>query len=197
MKSLPLFIFLLVLLNSCSEEKVYIPKQRAYAKIELTPQEYIALSVDTLPYTIEINKNAIAMADKGRNAEKYWIDIYYPTFDANVLLTYKNYAGDAAALDELVKDARTLVAKHQVKATGIAEGEMKLKDGSPAYLFEITGEVPSQFQFYTAADNKHFLRGALYFKTANKNDSLTPVIKYIAEDMKKIISSVEWKKPSK
>jgi len=41
----------------------------------------------------------------------------------------------------------------------------------------------------------HFLRGALYFNTALKNDSLAPVIEYIKIDLAQLINTVTFNPP--
>jgi gliding motility-associated lipoprotein GldD len=58
---------------------------------------------------------------------------------------------------------------------------------------ELSGEVPTQFQFYVTDSTHHFLRGALYFNTAVKNDSLAPIIEYIKSDMMHLINTLEFK----
>ena len=40
---------------------------------------------------------------------------------------------------------------------------MQTPSGMRVSVFELQGEVPSQFQFYTTDSTKHFFRGALYF----------------------------------
>jgi len=57
---------------------------------------------------------------------------------------------------------------------------------------ELEGEVPSQYQFHVSDSAKHFLRGALYFKTATQNDSLRPVIDYIKQDVRHLLETLEW-----
>jgi gliding motility-associated lipoprotein GldD len=59
-------------------------------------------------------------------------------------------------------------------------------------IFELEGEVPSQFQFYVTDSTKHFLRGALYFRTATKNDSLKPIIDFIKKDVIHLLNTVKW-----
>jgi hypothetical protein len=38
------------------------------------------------------------------------------------------------------------------------------------------------------------LRGALYFNTALKSDSLAPVIEYLKKDVIHLLNTLEWKK---
>jgi gliding motility-associated lipoprotein GldD len=193
-KSLWLSVSVLVLsavLWSCSDS--YLPKRRGFHKIDLPTPNYISFEKN-YPYSFQANESAIVKPDTTKYAEQYWVNIYYPQFDADVQITYKPLTNNINNLTTLIIDSRNLVNKHQVKASGIEEGQMLLNNGSYAYLFELQGEVPSQFQFYTTDSTNHFLRGALYFKTASKNDSLAPVIKYIANDMKHLLKTLQWKK---
>ena len=136
---------------------------------------------------------AIAAKDTFGIVEPYWINLYYPDFKAEVQLTYKHIANEPLKLYEMINDAHKLTSKHQIKAYAIDELLVPTKNNQ-AYVFKLQGEVPSQFQFYITDTTQHFLRGALYFRTATKNDSLAPVIEYIEEDMLHLLNTLEWKK---
>jgi gliding motility-associated lipoprotein GldD len=97
-------------------------------------------------------------------------------------------------LNDLVEDARKLTGKHQIKAYAIEEAEIKTPTGDVASVFELEGEVPSQFQFYVTDSTKHFLRGALYFRTATQNDSLAPVIEFVKKDIVHLLNTLKWQK---
>jgi gliding motility-associated lipoprotein GldD len=71
--------------------------------------------------------------------------------------------------------------------------QVRTPKGYAATIYELDGDVPSQIQFTVSDSTKHFLRAALYFRTATKNDSLAPVISYIKEDAIELINSLEWK----
>ncbi len=94
----------------------------------------------------------------------------------------------------LSNDAFNLTAKHQIKAYGIEEAILLTPNGYSAVVAELTGEVPTQFQFFVTDSTSHFLRGAVYFNTALKNDSLAPIIEYIKIDMAHLINSVNFEK---
>ena len=85
-----------------------------------------------------------------------------------------------------------LTSKHQIKAAGITEEVMITRSGKHVAFASLSGEVPSQFQFVTTDSAQHFLRGALYFRTATKNDSLAPIIEYLKHDMAIMAGSLEW-----
>ena len=178
-------------MSSCSES--YVPKPIGYYLIELPTHSYLSLPAK-YPFTFEYSQGARIVDDTSKYSEPNWISIQYPAFDAEVELTYKPLTGNAEQLQKLIADSRKLVNKHQIKASAIEERVAFTQSGGKAFLFELQGQVPSQLQFYSTDSAKHFLRGALYFKTASKNDSLAPVIKYIATDIHHLIETLAWKK---
>jgi gliding motility-associated lipoprotein GldD len=185
-----MLILLLGLITACSED--YVPKPKGYNRIELPPQEYVSLP-DTFPYDFEFSKHAKILKDTSWIAEPYWINIFYPKMDANVQLTYKSVNQDVNRLEEYLADSYKLTSKHQVKAYSIDEAILTTPHGHTAVVTELTGEVPSQFQFFVTDSLNHFLRGALYFRTATKNDSLAPVIEYIKGDIVHMLNTFDWR----
>ena len=187
-----LLIFSIALLNfSCSEE--YNPKPKGFNRIELPDHSYLKLA-EKHPYTFEYSTAAKILKDSSWLAEPHWLDIYYPDNHCNIQITYKKFGEKKAEFDELIDDSHKLTNKHNIRAYSIDESVVKTPNGYYATIFELSGEVPSQFQFYVTDSTKHFLRGALYFRTAVKNDSLAPVIEYMKIDAMKIINSVQFEK---
>jgi len=177
-------------LMSCSED--YLPKPKGYNKIDLPAHDYQLLT-EKHPYVFEYSKDAVIKKDVSLIAEPHWIDVYYPAFNAYIQLTYKKLDGKSKLFDEHIDDSHKLTGKHNIKAYSIDEGQVKTPKGYAATVFELSGEVPSQFQFYITDSTKHFLRGAIYFQTATKNDSLAPVIEYLKYDAMHLINTVDWK----
>ncbi len=184
-------LFPLLLLISCSED--YLPKPRGYNKIDLPLHDYQMLT-EAHPYIFEYSKKAIIKKDVSKIAEDHWIDVYYPDFDAYIQLTYKKINGNKKNFNEHVDDSHKLAGKHNVKAYSIEEGQLLTPKGYVATVFELSGEVPSQFQFYVTDSTSNFLRGAVYFKTDIKNDSLAPIIEFMKYDAMHLINTLDWKK---
>ena len=184
-------ILLIMLISAC--EKEYTPKPKGYNRIDLPPHSYQKLKEDH-PFTFEYSTASIVEPHKSSISEPHWIDIIYPELHGSVEFTYKKINRDQKRLDEFLEDAHKLTSKHNIKAYSIDQAVTKTPKGYTAMIFELQGEVPSQFQFYITDSTTHFLRGALYFPTATKNDSLAPVIEYIKYDMMHLINSLEWKK---
>ncbi len=188
---LPFLVAVLLFgLVSCQES--YSPKERGYPRFDLPKPRYVLYN-ERHPYQFEVSDQALVYRDSSRLAEAHWVNIKYPALSAEVQLTYKNVNGNQKMLNEYIEDARTLINKHNIKAYGIEENKMRTASGHLAYVFSLTGQVPTQFQFYTTDSSTHFLRGALYFRTATENDSLAPAIRYISNDMLHLLNTLKWK----
>jgi gliding motility-associated lipoprotein GldD len=192
---LPKIFFALILMvfffSGCEGE--YTPKPKGYNRIVLPEQEYQALP-DTLPYFFEYSKHAKLQKDTSWIAEDYWMKIIYPQFDASIELTYKPLFNSDSLLYHFFETSYRLTSQHKTKAYSIEETGLVIPNGDMAIVAELTGEVPSQMQFYTSDSTMHFLRGALYFKTATQNDSLKPVIEFIKEDILHLLMTLRWDK---
>jgi gliding motility-associated lipoprotein GldD len=177
------------LLSAC--EKTFLPKPKGYNRIDLPEHSYLALP-DSFPFSFEYSKHAKILRDSSWIARRFWFTLFYPELVAEVHLTYKPLNNSEDSLKGNIKDAYKLTGKHQVKAYSIDERIMRTQRGRVAVLAELSGEVPSQFQFYTTDSAEHFLRGALYFRTATANDSLAPVIEYVKKDIIHLINTLQW-----
>jgi gliding motility-associated lipoprotein GldD len=184
------FIGLAVLLSACQPD--YVPKPKGFNRIDLPPHQYVSLQEDH-PYSFEHSTHARVLPDTFSIAEPHWIFVYYPQLRANVQLTYKSVNQDPKKFQEMLNDAYKLTAKHQIKAYAIEEMLMQTPTGKTANVFELEGDVPSQLQFYVTDSTTHFFRGALYFPTATKNDSLAPVIEYVKTDIMHMLNTLEWR----
>ncbi len=184
------FGLLLSLSVSCTRD--FLPKPIGYNRLILPKPSYQLLP-DSLPYSFEYSKHATLLPDTSHMRENFWIEIYYPELKSNVHITYKKINNDRKLLEEFLKDAYTLTAKHQIKAYAIDEVIAKTPSGQTAVIAELEGEVPSQFQFTITDSTQNFLRGALYFNTKVQNDSLAPAIAYMKKDLMHLINTFEWK----
>ena len=190
MKKIMSLVLLAVGLYSC--ESNWLPKPPGYNRIDLPKHEYQRLE-QGYPYQLDFSTYSRVEADSFNLNEKEWINLNYPDFGAKVHLTYKKIDQNTD-FKILSNDAFNLTAKHQIKAYGIEEAILLTPNGYSAVVAELTGEVPTQFQFFVTDSTSHFLRGAVYFNTALKNDSLAPIIEFIKIDMAHLINSVNFEK---
>lgn len=181
---------LLVLIAGCGSNN-FNPKPKGFNRIDLKPAKYLMLS-DSFPFQMEYSAQAKILKDSSWIAERYWFDLYYENLGANIQVTYKPVKNDRERLEEYLMDSYRLTSEHKVKAYAIDESIITLNNGIRATVMELSGEVPSQFQFHVTDSTKHFLRCALYFKTSTQNDSLRPVINYVKMDMLHMLNTLTW-----
>lgn len=174
---------------ACSSD--YLPRPKGYNRIDLPAHEYVSLP-DSMPYSFEYSKHATILKDKSWITERYWVDVDYPSFGANIQLTYKPIFNSDSLIQGYYTDSYRLTAQHNVKAYAIDEVILELPIGDFASFSSLEGEIPTPFQFHVSDSSQHFLRGALYFKTATKNDSLAPVIQYLKEDLYHMLETLSW-----
>lgn len=184
------FLAVNFILTACGDD--YIPKPKGYNRIDLPERSFVTLEKN-LPYSFEHSKHLTVEPDSFNMKEKNWINLHYTSLDARVHLTYKSIEGKRENLKAYLDDALMLTSKHQIKAYGIDEAVVRTPTGYTGLVSELSGEVPTQFQFFVTDSTDHFLRGALYFKTAVKNDSLEPIIEYVKMDMMHLINTIEFR----
>ena len=187
-----LFLLLGLLATGCNSAPDFTPKPKGYNRIDLPPPHYQQLAPGH-PYTFQYSKYAKVLRDSSYLAQPHWLNVYYPDLHANIQITYMDVQRDRRLYNKMMEDARKLTGKHQIKATAIDERILVTPNGMRASVFELSGEVPSQFQFYTTDSTRHFFRGALYFRTATDNDSLAPVIEYVKRDMVQMLNTLKYK----
>lgn len=184
-----LIIFLGV---SCynDDDEVFSPKPKAYLRIELPVPSY--QKFDTLyPFSFEYSTHSKISPDQSKNSEPYWINIEYPAYGAMVYLSYKKVNNN---LSKYKKDAIEFANKHLQLADDIVESDI-YDPSIPVIgkIFEIKGiNVACPYQFWVSDSTSKFLRGALYFDSKPNNDSLSPIITYIKNDMLHLINTVKW-----
>jgi gliding motility-associated lipoprotein GldD len=180
---------LILMITSCDNE--YYPKPRSYFRIDLPEKSYLVFD-SALPYSFEVPVYSKILPDNEQHAEPYWINISFPQFKGTLHLSYKSINGN---LNKYLEDTRTMVMKHIPKASSI---ENKIYENPEKRIYGLTYTIAgidaaSPYQFYLTDSTKHFIRGALYFKTIPNNDSLAPVIEFLKEDINHLIETFEWK----
>ncbi len=189
-------LFVLLVMSSCGGTNV--PKPRGYFRIDIPEAAYQTLAMSReagamreTPYSFEYSAYAVAVP-RQEPGERYWVDIVYPQYNAQIHCSYKPVKGQLRMLSD---DAQDFVYKHAGKATAIPEqGFVNEEERIFGVYYELQGNTASPVQFYLTDSTRHFFRGALYFNCAPNQDSLAPVIDFIREDVRHMMETFEWTK---
>lgn len=184
-------ILVLTVLVSCTTEEG-LPKPRGYFRIDFPETAYQPYDGDC-PIKFEYSNFAKieSPASKGNPMSECRFDISYPAYKAKLHFSYYSVQNQ---LPQLIEDSRKLVFKHVVKANAIEELDIvESKKKVFGTIFEIGGNTASNIQFYATDSTNHFLRCSLYFWASPNADSIAPVLSYVRQDVKHLLSTFEWK----
>ena len=166
------------------------PKPRGYFRIDFPTKEYQRLDSAHFPYHFYYPTYGKLVNDNSRIAEKYWVNLDFPSYKARIHISYKEAAN---RLDSLTEDSRTLAYKHALKAEAISERFYSNPEKRVyGMLYNMKGNTASSWQFYATDSVKHFLRGALYFAVSPNKDSLAPAIDFFGQDLIKMLETLDW-----
>jgi gliding motility-associated lipoprotein GldD len=180
------FAALLLVLTSC-EPKDPLPRPKGWPRIDLPKHSYQTYSNPACPFTFEFPSIAVV---ESQRTDSCIANIRFRDYDCKWHFTYHNIAGNPDAKFEHFEEYRRLVYNHIQKVTQIQESPIELENGDGMF-YELYGAVgvPAQFFF---GDSTHLLMASFYFDEAMENDSLSPVVNWMKQDMHHLVESVKW-----
>lgn len=183
-----LLILAVSLLCGCRERDV--PKPRGYFRIDLPAKEY-RLYDTVCPFIFEYPVYGRISYDVGKNSEPCWFNLEFPRNKAIIHFSYKTVSKN---LPILLKESNDYAYSHSIKADAITEQPWYNKENKVyGILYDIKGNTASSIQFFLTDSTRNFLRGALYFSSEPKADSLAPVILFFRKDIMHMIETFKWK----
>ena len=193
------FVLVLVILVGC-EETVTTPKPRAFPKVEFPIKDYEKFDENYCHFTFEKPVSALVQQDtlffNESTVDPCWFDLYYPAFNCRIHCSYYPIT-EENPLSKLNDDAFKLAMEHNRKATYIDEVRVEKPNNVSGFIFNLEGPVATPFQFYLTDSTQHFIRGALYFRTQIRPDSLAPMYEFVKQDISHMINTFAWKKQTR
>ena len=185
---------LMCALVSCN--KVATPRPYGYFRITPPDTAYVPFNMysaeyQAYPYTFALSKNAQVLP-MNENGERYWVNIYYPVFDATIHCSYKPVRHN---LRELTDDALEFVYRNASFASAIPEREYAHPEAKVyGVLVDLEGNTASSCQFFLTDSTHHFFRASVYCNCPPNADSLAPVYDYLRTDVIKMVETFQWTK---
>lgn len=191
-----IFIILCICCLLSCEEEVHTPKPRAYFRIELPEKNYTLFAPPDCPFSFEYPTYARIHRDTAffdeDVSDQCWFNIDFESLGGVIHISYKPI-NRQQTLYKLREDAHKLTFKHTIRADYIDEQPISNAHGASGLLYDVGGNAASNVQFFLTDSIRHYLRGALYFSTTPNADSLSPVIKFVRQDMLHLINTFRWK----
>ncbi|MDB5133673.1 MAG: gliding motility lipoprotein GldD [Mucilaginibacter sp.] len=199
MKKLAMLVPVLLFFAACSDNHDYSPKPRGYYRI-LFPEKTYQQFNGPYPFTFIYPKYAVIEQDKNKQKKdkkllnmQYLLNMQFPQFNGTLHLSYESITSKKV-FNELTEDARTFAFKHTVKATSIDQGIIHNADRKIyGIYYTIDGNAASSIQFYITDSVKNYMRGALYFNSTPRLDSIQPVLNFVKKDVDTMIKTFRWK----
>ncbi len=192
---LSLFVILTCLLLTACEEPALTPKPRGFPRVIYPEKNYQSFDRDYCSFTFQYPTYATIEQDTTffgeMPAHPCWFDVYFPDFDSRLHCSFYPIGKDKD-LATLKKEAFEMADWHNKKANYIDEVPVDLPNHVSGFIFEMQGPAASPIQFYLTDSTKYFLRGALYFNTQARPDSLAPVYSFVKNDVYKMIETLRW-----
>ena len=177
-----------IVLFSCSDG--FTPKPKGFFRIDFPEKAYSAYT-GNCPFTFEYPVYTEVNLHEGKNTRPCWLNLDFPAFKGRLHLSYFDVSQEIdtaishSRIEKHLEDSRSLAYKHTIKAQAIDEITVNnALNRVHGIIYDIKGtSTASSLQFFLTDSTNHFLRGALYFSVAPRNDSLAPVINFIKEDI--------------
>ncbi|NRA12167.1 MAG: hypothetical protein HRT57_09460 [Crocinitomicaceae bacterium] len=179
----------LVVLSSCGDEEINIPKPPAYLRLELPDHTYTKY-VDSCQYSFDLPSiytvknapgNEQSMCHRRIELGPLNGTIYFRYWDMEEPLSYYvNYANDE-------------IDQHKGKAIDIDDQlVIREKDNVYGILFQLEGDVATPFQFYLTDSTDRFVYGEVLFNMSPNYDSLKPTLDYLRKDLDQLLETFKW-----
>ena len=139
------------------------------------------------PLSFEIPSQAAFERDV---ASPSWVNIVYPHYGATLWCSY--VALTTENKEAFYAESRDLVYVHAAKASSItaqsyADDECRVY----AVLYNLSGQAATPLQFVVTDSAAYLFRGALYFDTPVRRDSVAPIVDYITDDVVRLIETLQ------
>jgi len=171
----------------------YSPKPLAYPRVEFPEKNYTLFSPGNCPFQFEVPAYSRMDVDQDKNTEPCWYNMQFPVYNATLHISYKPIA-NLETFDSIYEDTRVLTMKHFERADQIEEIDISNEEQDVyGLIYTLKGNTATNFNFFITDSANHFLRGALYFNTHTKQDSVRPAFDYMVQDVYQMIRTARWK----
>ncbi|MDR1738279.1 MAG: hypothetical protein LBR66_05615 [Candidatus Symbiothrix sp.] len=179
-----IYALAMLLSTACTH---YAPKPTGYFRISMPEANYHSEQLKDKRFLLS-NQAHLELSDD--DGQTLFFNIVYPNYRANIYGCHKTIRPED--LSTAYRDTRELTLRQAIYNQQITEREYNNAEKHVyGNLFCISGQVASPTQFVLTDSLHYFVRGALYFEQAVNADSIAPVLEFINNDIKQLMTSFE------
>ena len=183
----------LLVLSSCLDDNP-TPKPPTYLKIKLPAHSY---HKETFEAPFDFNISDLHTLKSPVKCDNHYCEqeIYMGrALNGSINLFYKKLE-HKDSLPSLINFSNKEVDFHKIKANQIDFDQIIDRENRVyGTLFELKGDVATNFQFYLTDSSRNFLRGEVILNCVPNYDSLRNVLVYIKEDLNVMLNTFSWRK---
>lgn len=189
-----LFLSVCLLFTACGET-LSIPKPRSFPRVIFPERSYTDFDIDYCSFSfqhpdyVEFRQKELFFDETP--AHPCWFDLEIPDLNGAIHFTYYPL-NSFEEWEERRDEGFSMVGIHNKRASYIDEIRLDRGPEVGGMVFDIAGEAASPFQFFVTDSTSHFVRGALYFNTQARPDSLAPVVEFVKEDIYRMLETFSW-----
>lgn len=179
------------LLLACKNDNP-IPKPPTYLRTELPDHSYRVVSIEC-PYELKLAElyNYKPCVFEKSNFCMQQIDL--GPLNGSLFLYYIHIPSKDS-LPAIINYANDKVDEHKIKADKIDFIQFIDKEKRVyGTLFELKGNVATNFQFYLTDSTNNFVRGEVLLNCRPNYDSLRPSLAYLKVDILEMLENFKWK----
>ncbi len=187
------FLVLGLILVSCGDDELPIPKPPTFLRINMPEHKYAKMTQE-VPYTYELSKSYFAKPVVYGSVVTPHQEINLGPLNGVVYLNYYPLANQDS-LARYINLSNDKVDEHKIKASKIVDKRI-IDPKRKVYgtFFELQGDVATNFQFYLTDSVSNFVRGEVLMNCRPNYDSLRPSLDYLRQDLMHMVETFEWKK---
>lgn len=177
--------YTIMAMTSCQSRVT--PRPDGYFRIEPYAESYSPHTMGLISLLINDSAQCMATHEVGQE-DVCWLNVVYPRYHATIYLSYipVDHNFDRLMSESIDLVYRQNVITEQVEAMAYEDAGRELY----ATLYSLSPESATPLQFIATDSTHYLLRGALYFDSPVKTDSVAPSLQYIEQDIMQMIESI-------
>ncbi|MDP4277617.1 MAG: hypothetical protein Q8914_08285 [Bacteroidota bacterium] len=173
-----------------------MPKPYAYPRLTYPSKGFQTFHAPDKTYQFEYPATFVPTLDKSSLPKGRWVDFRFERYGITLFTSYLQTA-NKTSLNEQIDRHEALLQKKippysTIQKIGINQPDKSLS----VYLYEISGNSATPFEFLITDNHNRLFSGNVLFDEVPDRDSLADVLNGLSKDMLHLMKTFRFRKPS-